>query len=123
MSVQSLRSVERGSPGSPAHQVVEDRARNDAEAVRVEGGADAINVERHVAVGAKLQSAKARRCGFIENALPWRQVRVLHVVHPQQQGAQVIVIGLLISASALTVSNRKDRCFGSWKAMKALVCS
>ena len=73
-------------PVRRAHQVVEDRARDDAEAARVEGGADAVGVERHVAVGAELQSAEACRCGFIENALPWRQVRVLHVVHAPAAG-------------------------------------
>ena len=73
-------------PVPRVHQVVEDGAGDDAQAAGIQGGADAAHIERHVAVGAELEPAEARRGGLVEHALPRRQVRVLHVVDAPAAG-------------------------------------
>src|SRR5208337_141027 len=69
-----------------ANQIVEDRARHDPEPAGLERGSDPRCVERHVAVGPELQPAKARHRGLVQHALPVRQMRVGHVVHPPAAG-------------------------------------
>src|SRR5580700_5701181 len=68
------------------YQIVEDRARHDPEPACFERGSDPRHVERHVAVRTELQAAEARLRSLVEHALPLRQVRVGHVVHPPAAG-------------------------------------
>ena len=68
------------------YQIVEDRARHDPEPACFERGSDPRHVERHVAVRTELQAAEARLRSLVQHALPVRQVRVGHVVHPPAAG-------------------------------------
>src|SRR5271165_3286318 len=68
------------------YQIVEDRAGHDPEPACLERGPDPRHVERHVAIRTKLQAAEARLRSLVQYALPVRQVRVGHVVHPPAAG-------------------------------------
>src|SRR3984957_4167578 len=67
-------------------QIGEDRARHDPEPACFKRGSDPRHVERHVAVWTELQAAEARLRSLVQHALPVRQVRVEHVVHPPAAG-------------------------------------
>jgi hypothetical protein len=73
-------------PVSGGNKVVEDRARHDREAALLERGRDARAVQRHVAVRTELQPGEPRLRGFVQHALPRRQVGVGHVVHAPAAG-------------------------------------